>query len=114
MALNAISVGVGRRYRSFFCECVAGTVLLILLLLLLLLLLSLLSSNVFVVVVMMLQNRQVMVTSFGCCWYSGGAPRVLIVGVPAISRARWVLGWGGWRVILILLWKMYVRIVCKI
>ena len=27
---------------------------------------------VFVVVVVMLQNRQVMVTSFGRCWYSGG------------------------------------------
>ena len=27
----------------------------------------------------MLQNRQVMVTSFGCCWYSGGAPRASIV-----------------------------------
>ena len=26
---------------------------------------------IFVVVVLMLQNRQVVVTSFGCCWYSG-------------------------------------------
>ena len=32
-------------------------------------------NNVFVVV--MLQNRQVMVTSFGCCWYSGGASQSL-------------------------------------
>ena len=48
------------------CECVAETVFLILLLL---------SNNVFVVVVMMLQNRQVMVISFGCCGYSGGAPQ---------------------------------------
>ena len=50
-------------------ECVAGTLFLILLLLL--------SNNVFVVMVMMLQNRQVMVISFGCCWYSGGAPQIL-------------------------------------
>ena len=48
-------------------ECVAETVFLILLLLL--------SNNVFVVVCMMLQDRQVMITSFGCCWYSGGAPQ---------------------------------------
>ena len=51
------------------CECVAETVFLILLLLL--------SNNIFVVVVMMLQNCQVMVTSFGCCWYNGGAPQSL-------------------------------------
>ena len=55
------------------CERVTEIVFLILLLLLLLSLLS--SNNVFVVVVMMLQNCQVMVTSFGCCWYSGGAPQ---------------------------------------
>ena len=29
---------------------------------------------VFVVVVVILQNWQVMVTSFGYCWYSGGIP----------------------------------------
>ena len=33
---------------------------------------------------MVCQNRQVIVTSFGCCWYSVGAPaRVLIVGASA-------------------------------
>ena len=27
---------------------------------------------VFIVMMVMYQNRQVIVTSFGCCWYSGG------------------------------------------
>ena len=30
--------------------------------------------NIFFVVVVMFQNRQVMVTSLGCYWYSGCAP----------------------------------------
>lgn len=37
------------------------------------------------------QNHQVMVTSFGCCCrYSRGAPRVLIIGVPATCKRKWV------------------------
>ena len=90
------------------CECVAETVFLILLLLLLLLL----SNNVFVVVVMMLQNHQVMVTSFGCCGYSGGAPQ----SPDCWSSCNFwrTVGARGWRGIVVWLWKMYVRTVCKI
>ena len=55
MVLNATSVGVERRNRSFLgvCSCVIIIIIII--------------SIVFIVVVLMLQNRQVMVTSFGCC-----------------------------------------------
>ena len=69
------------------CACVAGTALLTLFVLF-----------VLVVVVVMLQNRQVMVTFFGCCWCSGDTPRVLIVGVPATSgedRCRRMEGDSG-------------------
>ena len=41
------------------CVCVAETVIIII-------------NIVIFVVVLMLQNGQVMVNSFGCCWYSGG------------------------------------------
>ena len=81
------------------CECVAETVFLILLLLLL-------SNNIFVVVVMMLQNRQVMVTSFGCCWYNGGAPQSL--DCWSSCNIWWKMSARGWRGIVILLWKMYL------
>ena len=50
-------------------------------------------NNVFVVV--MLQNRQVMVTSFRCCSYSGGPLRASIVGVPATSGKDGCGGNGG-------------------
>ena len=43
-------------------ECLLGIIIIIIV------------NIVFVVAVVMLQNRQVMVTSFGCCWYSGGIP----------------------------------------
>ena len=79
------------------CERVAETVFLILLLLL--------SNNIFVVVVMMLQNHQVMVTSFGCCWYNGGAPQSL--DCWSSCNIWWKMSARGWRGIVILLWKMY-------
>ena len=67
MVLNATSVGVGRRNRSFLCMCSRNCIFDIIIIII--------SINiVFVVVVLMLQNRQVMVTSFGCCWYSGAIP----------------------------------------
>lgn len=43
---------------------------------------------VFAVVMVMYQKLQVMVTSFGCCRFSGDAPRVPIVGVLATSGGR--------------------------
>ena len=67
MVLNAVSVRVGRGSRFFLCmcskDCIFDTVIIIIII-----------NIVFVVVVLMVQNRQVMVTSFGCCWYSGGIP----------------------------------------
>ena len=60
MALNATSVGVWRRNSSVS---VAETVFII-------------SIDIALVVVMvMYQNCQVMVTSFGSCWYSGCSPQ---------------------------------------
>ena len=60
MVLNATSVGAGRRNRSFLCMCSRNCIFDIIIIII--------SINiVFVVVVLMLQNRQVMVTSFGCC-----------------------------------------------
>ena len=63
MALNATSVEVARRNRSFLCMCSRNCIFNIVVIIII--------NNVFFVVVMF-QNRQVMVTSFGCCWYSGG------------------------------------------
>ena len=66
MVLNATSVGVGRRNGSFLCMCgmcgrnsIFGIIIMIIII-----------DIVFVVVVLMLQSRQVIVTSFGCCWYN--------------------------------------------
>ena len=45
----------------------------------------------------------------------GTTPRVLIVGVPPTSGAIYVsrgAGGGGWRVIVVLLWRMYVGMIC--
>ena len=68
MVLNATSVGVGRRNRSFLYMCSSINCIFAIIVVII-------SINiVFVVVVLMLQNRQVMVTSFGRCWYSGGIP----------------------------------------
>ena len=67
MVLNTTSVGVERRHRSFLCMCsrnsIFDTIIVIIII-----------NSVFVVVVMMFQNRQVMVTSFGCSWCSGDIP----------------------------------------
>ena len=56
VALNATSVGVGRRNRFFLCICSRNCIFFI-------------SSIdiVFIVVMVMYQNRQVMLTSFGFC-----------------------------------------------
>ena len=47
----------------------------------------------------------------------GPLPRVTIVGVPAVSGGIYVGGGGGgggwWRV-MVLLWKMYIGMVCEI
>ena len=103
MVLNTISVGVGRRNRSFLCissrNCIFDIIIVII-------------NIAFVVVVVMLQNHKVIVTSFSCCPCSGDIPRVLTVRVPATSGGRWVQ--GGWRMIVVLLWKMYVRMACEI
>ena len=40
------------------------------------------------------------------------SPRALIVRVPATSGGRWV--WGEWRVVMVLSWKLYVRMACKV
>ena len=103
MVLNTISVGVGRRNRSFLCISSRNRIFDIIIVII---------NIVFVVVVVMLQNHKVIVTSFSCCPCSGDIPRVLTVRVPATSRGRWVQ--GGWRMIVVLLWKMYVRMACEI
>ena len=63
VVLNATYVGVGKRNRFFVCMCNRNCNSFIISI-----------DIVFVVVVVMYQNRQVMATSFGCCWYSGDAP----------------------------------------
>ena len=50
---------------SFLCMCSRNCIFDIIIIIIII-------NIVFVVVVVMLQNCQVMVTSFGCCWYSGG------------------------------------------
>ena len=64
MVLNATSVAVGRRKRSFSCMCSRNCIFDIIIIIISI-------NSVFAVVVLMLQNHQVMVISFGCCWYSG-------------------------------------------
>ena len=66
MVLNATSVGVGRRNKSLLCMCSRNCIFDIIIIIII--------NIVFVVVVMTLQNREVMLTSFYCCWYSGGIP----------------------------------------
>ena len=68
MVLNVISVGMGRRNRSFLCMCSRNCVINIMIIIIII-------NIVFVVVVVILQNRQVIVTSFGCCWRSGDIPQ---------------------------------------
>ena len=59
MVLNATSVGVGRRNRSFLCMCSRNCIFDIIIMIIII--------NIVFVVVLMLQNQQVIVTSFGCC-----------------------------------------------
>ena len=66
--LNATSVGVGRKNRSFLCICSKNCIFEIIISIIIII------NIVFAVVVVMLQNRQVMVIYVGCCWYSGGIP----------------------------------------
>ena len=77
MALNATSVGVGRRNQFFVCMCSRDCISFIISI-----------DAVFAVVMVMYQKLQVMVTSFDCCRFSGDAPRVPIVGVLATSGGR--------------------------
>ena len=56
MALNANSVGTGRRNRFFLCMCSRNCIIIIIIII------------VFVVVVVTFQNRQVIVTILGCFW----------------------------------------------
>ena len=62
--LNATSVGVGTINRSFLCMCSRNCIFDIIIIIIII-------NIVFAVVVAMLHNLQVMVASFGCCWYSG-------------------------------------------
>ena len=99
MALNATSVGVWRRNSSVS---VAETVFII-------------SIDIALVVVMvMYQNCQVMVTSFGSCWYSGCSPQSPDCWRSCTLGAREGEGWGEWRVIAVSLLKMYARMACEI
>ena len=59
MVLNATSVGVGRRNRSFLCMCSRNCIFDIIIIIIII--------NIVFVVVLMLQNQQVIVTSFGFC-----------------------------------------------
>ena len=58
MVLNATSVGVGRRNRSFLCICSRNCIFDIIIIIIII-------NIVFAAVVVMLQSCQVMVTSFG-------------------------------------------------
>ena len=62
VAFNANSVGVGRKNKFFLCMCSKNCDVII-------------NIIVYIVEVVVCQNCQVIMTSFGCCWYSGGAPQ---------------------------------------
>ena len=47
---------------NFSCVCVAETIIIII------------NIIFYIVVVVVYQNCELILTSFGCCWYSGGAP----------------------------------------
>ena len=66
MVLNTASVRAGRRNLSFLCMCSIICIFDLIIIIII--------NIVFVVVVVIPQNWQVTVTSFGFCWYSGGAP----------------------------------------
>ena len=55
---------MGRRNTFFLCISSRNCIIIIIIII------------VFVVVVMIIQNRQVIVTSLGCCWYSGDFPQI--------------------------------------
>ena len=100
MAVNVTSVGMRRRNRFFLCMCSRNCI-------------SFISSVdiAFAVVIMIYQNHQVMVTSFGCSWYSGCAPQS-----PDCWSSFNVLGKmvaGGWMMIAVSLLKMYARMACE-
>ena len=73
MVVNATSVGVGRRNRSFLCNrnCIFDIIIIIIIII----------NFVFVIVVLMVQNRQVMVTSFVVVGIVGPSPHA-----PGLSR----------------------------
>ena len=73
---------------------------------------SIIINIAFVVVVVIFQNHQVMVTSFGCCWYSGCSRQSLYCLSSCIFQGK--MGVGRWRVIVVLLWKIDVRNICEI
>ena len=47
---------------NFSCVCVTETIIIII------------NIILYIVVVVVYQNCELILTSFGCCWYSGGAP----------------------------------------
>ena len=104
MTLNAISVRVERRNEFFLCMCRRNCFINIILVII--------NIIVYILVVVMCQNCQVIVTSLGCCWYSGGTPQSLDCWNSCNIWGK--VGAGGWRVIAVLLLKMYVRIACEI
>ena len=81
MACNATFFGVGRRNIFFLCICTRNCIIITIVII---------NIIVYIVVVVVCQNRQVIATCLGCCWYSGGAPRV-----PATSAEKWVRGMEG-------------------
>ena len=51
---------------NFSCVCVAETIIIIIIIII--------NIILYIVVVVVYQNCELILTSFGCCWYSGGAP----------------------------------------
>ena len=105
MVLNATSVGVGRRNRSCLCMCSRNCVFIIIIIIIIII------NIAFFVVGVMFQNSQVVVTSFGSCWYSGGAHQSPDCWGSCNVQGK--TGTRGWRVIMVSLWKMYVRMTAK-
>ena len=103
MALNATSVGVGRRKRFFFSVYRRNCIIIII-------------TIVFVVVVVIFQNCQMMVTSFGIVGIVGTPPEPRLLEFLQRLGEDGYGGWvgGGWKVIAVFLLKMYVRLACKI
>ena len=88
VALNVTSVGVGRRNRLFLFMCSRKCLIIIIIIIIIII-------TVFAVAVVMFQNHQKMVTFFGCCWYSGGAPQSPNYWVPATCREDRCRGMEG-------------------